>query len=242
MNKISVVIPCYNESQNIALMLSAFKIIMEAGEKDFNLEVIVVDGGSTDNSREILQTEFKDLKHENFKLILMDERRGYGHDIIVGLRQASGDVLSWTHADLQTDPEDVVKAYKVYKSEHKENVFVKGVRQKRKILESAFTFCMQIVTLLVLRVNLSDINGQPKLFSRRFFESHLDKNSPTDFSLDLYALYKAKTQGEKLKTVPVYYKPRLFGEAKGGGGSWKNRWNLIKRTSKYIFELRKKLQ
>ena len=71
---------------------------------------------------------------------------------------------------------------------------------------------------------------------------HLKKDYPLDFSLDLYALYQAKANGYEIKTLPVYFKKRLYGEAKGGGGGWKSRMQLIKRTFKYIFKLKAQLK
>jgi len=75
------------------------------------------------------------------------------------------------------------------------------------------------------------------LFHRDFYEA-IEQDAPGDFSLDLYFLFKAKKQGLILD-FPVFFLPRLYGEAKGGSGSsLKTRIKLIKRTLKYIGELR----
>ena len=236
--QLSIVIPCFNEAQNITKVLQKLKNLLN--QKSFLTEVLIVDGGSTDQTPKELQEAFKDLDPQKFKLILMENRRGYGHDIMYGLSQACGDVLSWTHADLQTDPEDVIRAFDLY-SNMDEDVFVKGLRQNRQWLESFFTFGMQIVVGFILKTYLRDINAQPKLFSRDFYEKHLKKSYPKDFSLDLYAMYQAKINRYRIQTLPVYFTKRLYGEAKGGGGSWKNRISLIKRTFKYILQLKRNL-
>lgn len=239
---LSIVIPCFNEAKNVTLVLSELQ--KHVTQSDHNLEIIVIDGGSIDNTPEELQTAFKALPESNFKLILNEERGGYGGDIMKALATARGDVLSWTHADLQTDPADVLKAYALYKkcTQNGEQVFIKGARKNRRFMEALFTFGMQLIAWPALGEYLSDINAQPKLFSRSFYDTHLKDGYPTDFSLDLFALYKAKTNGYAINTIPVYFKKRLHGEAKGGGGGWKMRINLIKRTFKYIFELRRKLK
>jgi hypothetical protein len=77
------------------------------------------------------------------------------------------------------------------------------------------------------------------MFSRKFYEEYLNENAPWDFSLDLYLLYWAKKKNT-IYEIPVYFNKRMHGEAKGGG-SFKTRIKLIKRTFKYIFELRKKI-
>ena len=80
------------------------------------------------------------------------------------------------------------------------------------------------------------VNAQPKLFSRKFYDKHLVKGAPLDFSLDLYLLYWARKFGRIIE-IPVYFEKRIYGEAKGGG-SFKTRMKLVKRTFAYIFELK----
>ena len=237
--KLSIVIPCFNESKNITTVLIKFSDLLK---NRYNIEVLVIDGASTDETPRELEKIFEYLDPQKFKLILTKTRGGYGHDIMSALSQANGDVLSWTHADLQTDPYDVIKAFDLYLSTKKGYIFVKGERKNRRFIEFFFTFGMQIVVWFVLKKYLSDINAQPKLFSRKFYNKYLKKNYPLDFSLDLYALYQARVNGYKIKTLPVEFGKRLYGEAKGGGGGWKGRIQLIKRTLKYIFKLKAQLK
>jgi len=236
---VSIVIPCFNEAETIALLLQSLKEIVP--NSSYNIEIIIVDGCSTDSTPKILEKAFLDLDHDIFSLVLMKERLGYGNDIMEGLRRSRYEYMSWTHADLQTDPSDVIKGINLLKLVHSEKIIIKGERKSRKILDVILTFAMQVVVFLVLRVNLSDINAQPKIFPRRFYDNILEKEAPTDFSLDLFLLYQAKKNKYEIISFPVEFKKRQLGIAKGGGGSLVNRWNLIKRTLKYIFKLREEL-
>lgn len=239
-HKLSIVIPCFNEAENISVVIEKFQNILSS--TDHSVEIIIIDGGSTDDTPTKLKSMFNDLNPEKFKLILQKERGGYGHDIIHALCQATGDTLSWTHADLQTDPKDVITAYELYiKKQNEEGLLIiKGKRKNRKLLESFFTLGMQLVTWVALKAYFDDINAQPKLFSKEFFTKYLRQGAPNDFSLDLYTLYQAKKNKYRIVTFPVYFAERMHGEAKGGG-SWKGRFRLIWRTFKYIWELKRKI-
>ena len=77
-----------------------------------------------------------------------------GNGILEGLKSAKGEVLSWTHADLQTDPKDVIRAYQTFMEHNADDVIVKGRRQNRALLESFFTFAMQVISSMALKVML----------------------------------------------------------------------------------------
>ena len=234
---LSIVIPCYNEAENIPLIIKRLESSFQNLE---NVEVLLVNNGSTDNSDEIFKKELSGKKKDSFRLVKIDVNQGYGFGILTGLKEATGDILSWTHADLQTDPFDVVKAYREFLNKNNKNVLFKGKRKNRRALEWFFTWGMQMVAWLALGVYLDDINAQPKLFTRDFYMKYIRENAPLDFSLDLYTLYQARQFCDEIVELPVYFEKRRFGEAKGGG-SWKTRIKLIRRTLSYIFELRNKM-
>lgn len=238
MRNLSIVVPCYNESGNILLIINKF---IEAIGTRTDIEVLLVNNGSTDNSAEVFAAAIKSQPTMHFKVVNVPVNKGYGHGVLTGLQEASGDVLAWTHADMQTDPLDAVKGFEVYLKSSEKNVFIKGKRRQRRLLESIFTFGMQIVALFALKTYLDDINAQPKIFSRSFYEGYIKGKAPLDFSLDLFVLFTAKTNHLQILEIPVIFGKRHAGEAKGGG-SWKTRIKLIKRTLHYIFELKKTLK
>lgn len=233
---LSIIVPCFNEKENLPLFIQkceeAFK------EFTYPLELIIVDGCSDDGSIDFLNS-IKLKLDSRFIFLFNNNRSGYGADIVQGLKRAKYDTLSWTHADMQTDIKDVLESYELFNSNLTNKIVLKGKRKNRKIIEFIFTFGMQIIVWLFLKVRLDDINAQPKMFSREFFQQYIQANPPKDFSIDLFLLYQAKINSYKIITKPVFFKNRLYGEAKGGAGSWKNRLNLIKRSLKYIIALRK---
>ncbi len=234
---LSIVLPCYNEQENIPALLERLDAVTISGVR---LEIILVNNGSTDNSARILQENLRDRDASVFKVVHVEKNIGYGFGILSGLRAANGDVLAVTHADRQTDPMDILKALSIYQTHQVPNLLVKGFRKNRKASEAVFSYGMGILASLALGTRLTEINAQPKLFSKDFFES-VEASAPHDFSLDLYLLYHAKKRG-KIIDFPVFFEKRIAGEAKGGSGSsMKVKWKLMKRSFKYIFELRKQV-
>lgn len=122
-NGFSVVIPCYNEKENIPMLLDGFARALQ-GKEDW-VEVILVDNGSTDGSGEVLD---KLLPGYPFaRTVRVEINQGYGYGILRGLQAAKGNYVGWTHADLQTDPADIPKACQLIK-EGGEACYVKGKR------------------------------------------------------------------------------------------------------------------
>lgn len=231
---LSIVVACHNEAENIAPLLSRFAEAHQA----LDFELIIVNDGSTDQTEQVVK---RTLAEQNFgfaRLISYPKNKGYGGAIMTGLREAKADLLAWTHADLQTDPLDVVKAYKVFVDSPIKHKIIKGRRIDRPLGPTLFTLFMSTIASIVFRKALFDINAQPKLFDRRFYEKLI--NPPTDFSLDLYLLVMAKRLGYATQIIPVRFTKRLHGQSKWAA-TFSSKIKTIRRTIKYIFVLRKQL-
>ncbi len=235
--RLSIIVPCYNEEKNIPLVLANFNRALAGREA---MELLLVDNGSRDGTGKVMDAEIIRQKCNFARKVIVPQNRGYGFGILSGLKEARGEVLAWTHADLQTDPEDVLRAYHCYleKAGGHDKILVKGHRQNRKPAEKLFSFGMQVFSSMMLGTWLEEINAQPKLFPRKLYENM--RNPPQDFSLDLYLLYWAKKLGYKIVSIPVYFKERLYDEAKGGGSGFRPRWKLIQRTFRYVCDLSQK--
>ena len=227
---LSIIIPCYNEEDSVNDLVGMCEDIM-----DKNIEVIFVDNGSNDNTYNNFN---KFISNKNMKILRLKKNQGYGGGIIEGLNISNGKIISWTHADLQTHPKDIINAYKKFNFKlNNEKVIVKGKRLKRNFIDNLLTKGMGLISSIVLKSNLDDINAQPKIFKRELLNKF--KNPPRDFSLDLYLLYFALKNNYEILEFPVYFNKRKYGFAKGGGASIKTRLKIILRTIKFIFNLKK---
>jgi len=230
---LSVIIPCYNESKNISLIFNKLSLF------DNDVEIVFVDNGSTDNTAERISEKIAEINSSNIKCVSVPNNIGYGHGIMSGVNSASGEVLSWTHADLQTDPSDLLEAYKIYIAHPRyPHCILKGRRVGRNFFDAMFTAGMSLLSTILLRVPLSDVNAQPKMFHRNFLKKL--PNPPRDFSLDLYLLYQARIHKCPILEHQVHFGKRLYGESKGGG-TLKGKLKLIQRTLKYMLKLKREL-
>ena len=233
---LSLIIPCFNEEDNLRKLLEKIKFLVESNNKD--LEILIVENGSNDNSYKILKSS-KLYLNNKINIIKIDKNIGYGDGIVQGIKASSGNFICWCHADLQTDPVDVIEIFKMYKTKLlEENCIIKGKRINRSFLDSIFTSGMSLLTFLMFKIRLNDINAQPKIFKRNFFSLLTD--SPKDFSFDIFFLLMAKKNNLKIYEHPVMWNKRFAGTAKGGG-SLKLKFKLTLRTLKFMSKLKKNL-
>ena len=111
MKKISIIVPTYNESDNIDIAYGAVKELFENHLATYDYDIIFIDNCSTDNSRELIRSlGEKDKKH--VKAIFNAKNFGQARSHFYGLTQADGDCAVLLHADLQNPPEVILHLWK----------------------------------------------------------------------------------------------------------------------------------
>ena len=230
---LSLVIPCYDEAQNLPLLIGR---VEEAFGTEPEAEVILVDNGSTDESPAIMASL---AGHPVIRSVRVDVNEGYGHGLLAGLRAARGRWLGWTHADMQTNPADVLRALALIRDADTDTVYVKGRRVGRPFSDVVFTVGMAVFETLLLRTRLWDISAQPNIIPRALFEA-VAGNAPQDFSFDLYFYHAARRHGLRMLRFPVRFGERAHGTSHWNV-SWTAKWRFIMDTVRYSFELRKRV-
>jgi len=231
--KISLVIPCYNEAENLERLVTRCEEVFSEKE----IEVILVDNGSIDQTSEEIT---KLTAHSKvFRSIRINVNKGYGYGIHVGLTEAKGDYLGWTHADLQTDPIDVLLALNILQNQTQDkDIFIKGKRINRPFFDTIFAWGMAVFETLTLGKFLWDINAQPNIFSRKFYESL--NFLPNDFSIDLFVYAAAVKKDIPIKRVPVSFPPRQAGV--GSNDSIKKKIQFSIKAIKFSLKVKRKLK
>lgn len=229
MQKTSIVIPCYNEKENIRILAGCFAKLASR----YKLELILVDNGSEDGTgEEILKYEAKCPFMISEKV---DVNQGYGYGILRGLQKATGSYLGWMHADLQSDP-DIFRTMMEHADWENGDFLYKGLRKNRPVADTLFTAGMSLFESLFLHKALWDINAQPTLISRGFYERW--KEPPYDFSLDLYTYYLAKIWKIRIRRFSSVQRQRIHGTSKWNTGM-RARIRLIQRVLVYSRSLKK---
>ncbi len=231
MTKLSVVFPCYNEAENLPFLIEDCTRHLE--KYSSILEIILVNNGSNDNT----ETLFKTLLNKNklFQTVRVSKNQGYGYGILKGLSIAKGEYIGWMHADLQTDPKDIIKVLDLINK--KKNLYVKGQRRNRSFLDNIFTLSMSLICSITFKKIIFDINAQPNIFPKKFFNSW--KNPPNHFGLDTYCYCMAIKNNLEIIKFDVFFGKRVAGVAHLNNLQAKIKYSI--NAYKYILKLKKNI-
>jgi len=228
--KLSVVIPAYNEMATIEEIIKRIKAV------NIPKEIVIVDDGSTDGTREFLE------KLEDPEIITFFHKRNYGksHGVRTGIREATGEIIIIQDADLEYDPQDYYNLIKPI-LEGKTKV-VYGTRFPRKVhhpslahpyfpLTNPFYFANKILTTMANVLYGAKITDEPtcyKMFDAQLLKSLNLKSERFEFCPEVTA--KVKKKGYSIYEVPISYNPRSVEEGKKI--NWKDGveaiWTLVR--------------
>ena len=231
MIKFSIILPCYNESENIIDILERFGSIINVSDT----ELILVNNGSEDDTALILENNL--YKYKFARRIDIPINIEYGFGIINGLRAAHGNWIGWSHADMQTDPADVVNAINICRNySDTEHLFIKGERNGRSAFAKLFSKGMKVFVRIILKQQLTEINAQPNFFNAKLLD--FIKCPPNHWGLDLYFYYIAKKAEFNFERIPVLFPKRKYGKSKWNKGVF-SRIMFSLKILIYCFEIRK---
>lgn len=209
MNKISIIIPVYNEQTTIK------EIVNRVEKVKVNKEIIVVDDGSTDGTREFL----KSLKINNVKVIYHDKNAGKGQAIRTALPFVTGDIVVIQDADLEYNPEEYPKLIKPIEESKAEVVYGSRTLGKKfhPVSLQNFIFYMggRVLSLLTNFLYGSNITDEPtcyKVFKADILKSLNLQCRGFEFCPEVTA--KILKQGIKIYEVPISCTPRTVKEGK----------------------------
>jgi glycosyltransferase involved in cell wall biosynthesis len=216
---LSIIIPVFNEQDNLPMLLEAVYATMNSMQHSW--ELIFVDDGSRDNSLKILnEYAQKDTKH----IRVVSFRRNFGQTaaIAAGIDYASGEIIVLLDADMQNDPADIPLLLAKLEEGYD---LVSGWRKQRKDNALTRNFPSMIANKIISKVtgvHLHDYGCTLKAYRREVLEGFRLYGEMHRF-IPVYA----NSVGAKITEMPVNHHPRRFGKTKYG----------MERTVKVILDL-----
>jgi len=204
---LSVVVPVFNERNTVAEIIRRMRSV----ELPMRVEFVVVDDGSSDGSDKVLAA----LADSTVRVIHHPQNRGKGAAVRTGLQAAKGDLVLIQDADLEYDPDDWPSLLApVLKGKARVVYGSRFTGERKNMLPSHWigNRLLTLVTNLLYRSTLSDMETCYKLFDRRVLEGVTIESDRFEFEPEITA--KVLLQGERIYEVPISYAGREMTEGK----------------------------
>ncbi len=206
---ISIVIPAYNEEDNIPILYEKLKGVLERLGREY--EVIFVDDGSVDRTWEVL----KEIAEKDQRVKLIRFRKNYGQTaaMYAGFQYASGEVVITLDADLQNDPEDIPNL--LQKLEEGYDI-VSGWRKDRKDPFLSRKVPSMIANWIISKVTGVELHDYG--CTLKAYRSGVIKKLELYGDMHRFLPALTKRLGAKITEIPVKHHPRVYGKSKYGIG------------------------
>ncbi len=200
--KISVILPAYNEEENIKPIYQSIKKSL----KMLDYEIIFVNDSSTDNTKK----ELMKIKDKKVRVIDLSNGREKSFALFTGIKNAKNDIIATLDADLQNNPEEILKLLNRLNEGHD---LVCGWRHKRNdnFVKKVSTKIGNYINNSFLDIELHDNNCPLKVFKKECMENVIFFKNMHRFIPIL-----VKMQGYKICEEKVEHYPRVYGKTKYG--------------------------
>ncbi|MBN2256714.1 MAG: glycosyltransferase family 2 protein [Anaerolineaceae bacterium] len=221
--KITVVIPVYNENKTID------EIIRRVSATKMATEILVVDDGSTDGTREILS---RLEREKGIRIILHEKNQGKGAAVRTGIQNATQDIVLIQDADLEYNPKDYPALLKPIQEGIADVVygsrFLGGSRRPILFWNMIANKLLTFMTNILYNNILSDMETGYKVFKRSIFKDIKLRSNRFDFEPEFTA--KILKRHIRIFEVPITFNPRDYSEGKKihMGDAFAAVWALIK--------------
>ena len=237
--------PVYNERttlEDIVQRVQAVDLTVNANNDNlvlpgpviFEREIVIVDDGSTDGTRDILD-KWRAEPLPNMQIIYHEQNQGKGAALRTGFQHATGDVFVIQDADLEYDPRDYVKLLEpllegrapvIYGSR-----FLGGPRAAMSLTHTLGNQFLTIITNILYGTSLSDMETCYKCFRRDVIDGMTLRSRAFEIEPELTA--KLLKRGYTIFEVPISYNGRAFHEGKKI--SWKDGFSAVRTLVRYRF-------
>lgn len=205
--KLSVIIPIYNEVESL------HEIVKRVQDTKLASELLLVDDGSTDGTRDLLkEMDGKD----NIRVILKEKNEGKGSAVTIGMKEAKGDVLLIQDADLEYDPRDYPTLLKPLEEGLADVVygsrFLGGPRRVAMFWHMVANYLLTFMTNILYNTILSDMETGYKVFRKKVVDGMVIHAKRFDFEPEFTA--KILKRKYRIFEVPISFNPRDYSQGK----------------------------
>ncbi|MEW6570873.1 MAG: glycosyltransferase family 2 protein [Nitrospirota bacterium] len=214
---LSIVIPVYNEEENVRLLHQKLREVLDSLEEDY--EILFVDDGSTDRTLSLLE----EIHSEDDRVVVLSLRRNFGQTaaFAAGFDFARGDIVITMDGDLQNDPADIPKLL----NEIQDNDLVSGWRKKRK--DPFFSRRLPSIIANWLISNVTGVKLHDYGCSLKAYRREVIKNLKLYGEMHRFIPAVASWYGVRVAEVETVHHARLRGKSKYG----------ISRTVRVVLDL-----
>ena len=201
----SIIVPVYNEEKTVVDVIEHLKKL------PFNKEIIIIDDGSTDGTREIL-SNIKDLA---VKIVFHETNKGKGSAIATGLKNAEGEIIAIQDADLEYDPNQLVELIKPIQDNKADVVYGSRFLKENPNIYKRYLLGNKFITWLInifYEAHFTDSYTCYKIFRKEIIE----KFNLESKRFEVEAEISIKVAKEKINflEVPINYSPRSLEQGK----------------------------
>ncbi|XP_059117946.1 dolichol-phosphate mannosyltransferase subunit 1 isoform X2 [Peromyscus eremicus] len=187
-DKYSVLLPTYNERENLPLIV--WLLVKSFSESAINYEIIIIDDGSPDGTREVAEQLEKIYGPDRILLRPREKKLGLGTAYIHGIKHATGNYVIIMDADLSHHP---------------------------KFIPEFISRGANFITQILLRPGASDLTGSFRLYRKEVLQKLIEKCVSKGYVFQMEMIVRARQLNYTIGEVPISFVDRVYGESKLGG-------------------------
>ncbi|EDV26020.1 Dolichol-phosphate mannosyltransferase subunit 1 [Trichoplax sp. H2] len=219
-NKYSILLPTYNERENLPLII--WLINKTLSESGIDFEVIIIDDGSPDGTLDVAKQLQKIFGEKKIILRPREKKLGLGTAYIHGIKHATGNYIIIMDADLSHHPKFIPQFIKKQKEGNYDIISgtryigdggVYGWDLRRKLISRGANFLARVL----LRPGASDLTGSFRLYKKEILEKLIAACGSKGYVFQMEMIVRARQFGYAVGEVPITFVDRFYGESKLGG-------------------------